>query len=175
MTRTLIITNTSDIAPTRVLGDKISILADNSQTGSYEVYLYNLTEGAGPPPHSHPWDEAIYITQGSVDINCEGLEATLTAGGFVNIPSDMVHSFRKTSATAQILCICSGKGATKMLTALDRECGDSPKMEKILSVLERNDVSVVMQPARQSTDITHTLDELRLAWGGDTRQQSWSF
>ena len=64
----MIITNISSIAPKRVGAEKITILADNSQTGSYEVYLHDAPEGAGPPPHSHPWDEAFYVMQGAATL-----------------------------------------------------------------------------------------------------------
>jgi quercetin dioxygenase-like cupin family protein len=124
----LIITNISSIVPKRVGAEKITILADNSQTGSYEVYLHDAPEGAGPPPHSHPWDEAFYVMQGTVDFNCDGVESTVTVGGFVHVPAGIVHSFRYASSTAQILGVTSGKGASAMFTAIDREREDSSEI-----------------------------------------------
>ncbi|MHB8745075.1 MAG: cupin domain-containing protein [Gammaproteobacteria bacterium] len=124
----LIITNISSIVPKRVGAEKITILADNSQTGSYEVYLHDAPEGAGSPPHSHPWDEAFYVMQGTVDFNCGGVESTVTVGGFVHVPAGMIHSFRYASPTAQIFGVTSGKGAAALFTAIDRECGDSPEI-----------------------------------------------
>ena len=142
MQKQVMITNTSTLAPKKVLAEKITILADNGQTGSYEVYVHDAPEGAGPPPHSHPWDEAFYVTQGEVNFSCDGVDTTVTAGGFVHVPAGTVHSFRYASPTAQILGITSGAGAAKMFSAVDRECGTSPDIEKVLGVLASHDVTV---------------------------------
>lgn len=175
MTRTLIITNTADVAPMQVLGDTFSILAENYQTGSYEVCVLNATNSVISAPHSHPWDEALYVIDGAIDLNCEGLETTATAGGFVHIPADMVHSIYLASPSAQVLCISTGKSLTKILKALDRKCGDSIQVEEACKVLESNGVSMHMQPAKHAPGSGCTLDDLRLACGGDTRQMNWSF
>jgi quercetin dioxygenase-like cupin family protein len=142
MPRDLIITNVAKIVPKRVCGEKITILADHSQTGSYEIYRHDAPEGAGPPPHSHQWDEAFYVVQGVVEFNCGGVESIVTAGGFVHVPGGTVHSFRYASPTAQILGVTSEKGAATMFSAVDRECGEAPEIEKVLRVLGRNHVSV---------------------------------
>lgn len=109
MARDLIITNTAEIEPKLVCGEQITILADSNRTGSYEVYLHDAPEGAGPPPHSHQWDEAFYA-----------------------------------SPTAQILGITSQKGAATMFSAVDHECGETPEIDKLISVLGRNGVTVAV-------------------------------
>jgi len=142
MQRNHIITNSAAIVPKQVLAEKITILADNSQTGSYEVYVHDAPQDAGPPPHSHPWDEAFYVTEGEVEFTCGGANTMVTKGGFVHVPAGTIHCFRYASPTAQILGITSGKGAAKMFSALDRECGSSPDMGQVLAVLGSHDVSV---------------------------------
>ena len=67
MTRDLIIADSARITARKVFGEEITILADNTQTGSYEIYVHDAPEGVGPPPHSHPWDEAFYVIEGKVD------------------------------------------------------------------------------------------------------------
>jgi quercetin dioxygenase-like cupin family protein len=142
MARDLIVTNAEDIAPKRVCGEQITILADGRQTGSYEVYLHDAPEGAGPPPHAHAWDEAFYVIQGLIDFNCGGRESRVAAGGFVHVPAGTVHSFRYASPTAKILGITSQAGAAAMFTAVDSECGEKPEIEQLLGVLGRNGVTV---------------------------------
>jgi uncharacterized protein YjlB len=92
--------------------------------------------------YSHQWDETFYVVAGVVDFNCGGLESSVTAGGFVHVPGGTVHSFRYASPTAQIIGITSQGGAAAMFTAVDRECGVTPEVEKLLSVLGRNGVTV---------------------------------
>ena len=47
--------------PLNVVGEKITVLASGAQTGGYEIFLQVGSEGSGPPPHSHPWDESFYV------------------------------------------------------------------------------------------------------------------
>jgi quercetin dioxygenase-like cupin family protein len=140
--RETIITNVSEIKPKLVCGEQISILANSDQTGSYEIYLHDAPEGAGPPPHSHAWDEAFYVIQGAVDFHCGGIANTVTAGGFVHVPAGTVHSFRYASPTAQILGVTSQGGAAKMFTAIDSECGANPEIDKLVGVLSQNGITV---------------------------------
>ena len=144
MTPELIVTNTADIDPKLVCGERISILADASQTGSYEIYLHDAPEGAGPPPHSHPWDEAFYVIDGVVDFSVGEQRFSITAGGFVHVPRGTIHAFRYASATAKILGVTSNGGAANMFTAVDSECGPTPKVEQLVSILARNQVTVAV-------------------------------
>jgi hypothetical protein len=41
-------------------------------TGSYEIFRQAGPEGAGPPPHSHPWEEAFYVIAGQVTFGVDG-------------------------------------------------------------------------------------------------------
>ncbi|HZZ34649.1 MAG TPA: hypothetical protein VFE03_02910, partial [Caulobacteraceae bacterium] len=52
--------------PLNVVGEQITVLASGQQTGGYEIFLQVGTEGSGPPPHSHGWDEAFYVTKGEI-------------------------------------------------------------------------------------------------------------
>ncbi len=147
MKRNVIITNSSQITPRQVFGEKITILANHSETGSYEVYVHDAPEGVGPPPHSHPWDEAFYVVNGAVDFVCGDVAKTVEAGGFVHVPAGTIHTFQYASPTAQVLGITSGNGAATMFTAVDRECGATPNIDQAIAVLKRHDVEVAMQPA----------------------------
>jgi quercetin dioxygenase-like cupin family protein len=117
------------------MAERISVLADHDRTGSYEIFLHEASEGAGPPPHSHPWDEAFYVLDGEVDFDFAGRSRKLAAGGFLHVPAGTVHAFRYASPTARILGITSREGAVAMFSALDRECGAAPDMDKVVKVL----------------------------------------
>ena len=146
MKRNVIITDSAHITPRQVFGEKITILANHSQTGSYEVYVHDAPEGVGPPPHSHPWDEAFYVVDGAVDFVCGDVAKTVETGGFVHVPAGTIHTFRYASPTARVLGITSGDGAADMFTAVDRECGATPDIDKAIAVLKRHDVEVAIEP-----------------------------
>ncbi len=148
MTRNLIVSDGAGTASCQVLGERITILANHGQTGSYEVYLHDAPQGVGPPPHFHPWDEAFYVIDGAVDFDCAGTLKKVTAGGFVHVPAGMVHSFRYASPTARVLGITSGAGASELFAAIDRECpGATPDMGKLMGVLSGHQVGLGEQPA----------------------------
>jgi len=85
-----------------------------------------------------------YVIQGAVDFNYNRLEKRVEVGGFVHVPGGTVHSFRYASPTAQILGITLEDGAAAMFSAVDRECGASPEIEKVLNVLAQNKVTVAL-------------------------------
>ena len=47
-----------------VIGTKVTVLASNAATQSYEITLQQGDEGMGPPLHSHNWDESFFILKG---------------------------------------------------------------------------------------------------------------
>jgi len=138
----VIATHRSDLPAKQVLAERITILADHEQTGSYEVVLHDAPEGAGPLPHAHPWDEAFYVIQGTVEFSCGGVNATISAGGFVHVPAGTVHAFRYASPTTQILGITSGAGAAALFTAMDRECGPNTDLDAIVAVALRQGLTL---------------------------------
>ena len=72
--------------PLNVVGEQITVLASATQTGSYEIFVQSGPEGSGPPPHSHPWDEAFYVLRGSVEFCVGDLEATARPATLVHVP-----------------------------------------------------------------------------------------
>jgi quercetin dioxygenase-like cupin family protein len=141
-----IILDGNTLVPRQVLAERITILADHSQTGSYEVTIHDGAEGAGPPPHFHPWDEAFYVMDGEVDFQCGDTSKKLTAGGFIHVPGGTVHAFRYATPTARMVGITSGEGSATMFTALDRECGATPDMDKLVAVLNHHHLQLAGQP-----------------------------
>jgi quercetin dioxygenase-like cupin family protein len=145
MPKNLIIADSTAIVPRQVLAERITILANHSQTGSYEVTIHDGPEGAGPPPHFHPWDEAFYVIDGEVDFECGGISKKVVAGGFVHVPGGTVHAFRYATATTRMIGITSGEGSATMFAAVDRECGAAPDRDKLVAVLNRHNLQLADQ------------------------------
>jgi len=143
LNKKIIITQCENVTPCQVLAEKITILADHSQTARYEVFVHDAPKGAGPPPHHHAWDEAFFVIDGEIELECDGTASIVKKGGFAHIPAGTVHSFRYATPTAKILGITSNKGAADFFYDLDKECGDTPEMEKILKVVARHDVNLI--------------------------------
>lgn len=134
----------SDAAPLRVLGVRITVLAANTATHGYEITLQEGEEGAGPPPHSHDWDESFYVLRGEVEIHCEGKLTTLKPGSLVHVPRGTVHGYRFGAGGGGMLEVSSqGGSATRMFTNVGKEFpqagGDVPKL---LALLLENGVRI---------------------------------
>ena len=134
-----------------VLGVRITVLASNSATEGYEITLQEGDEGAGPPPHSHDWDESFYVLRGEVEINTGGRLRKLGAGSLVHVPRGTVHGYRFGRGGGGMLEV-SGQGgaATRMFTNVGKEFpqpgGDVPKL---LGLLLANGVRLAAGAAAQ--------------------------
>jgi len=133
-----------DAAPISVLGVRITVLAANTATEGYEITLQEGDEGAGPPPHSHDWDESFYVLRGEVEVDCEGELSKLGAGSLVHVPRGTVHAYRFGRGGGGMLEVSSQGGfATRMFTNVGKEFprldGDVPRL---LGLLLENGVRI---------------------------------
>jgi len=126
-----------------VMGERISVLVDNKHTGGHEVVLHVGVEGAGPPPHFHPWDEDFYVIDGEIEFSYGGKVVTLGSGGFIHFPAGTPHAFRHVSTQATALAISSPSGATKFFAAMDRNISAPPDFAKMVAVAHDHGVEVV--------------------------------
>jgi quercetin dioxygenase-like cupin family protein len=133
------------IAPLKVVGEQIRVLAPATRTGSYEIFLQTGPEGAGPPPHTHPWDEAYFVLEGKLEVLLGDRAVTLSAGSFAHVPRGTKHAFRFLTAGAKFLSINSNRGAAEFFADLDRETGGTMDVPKLVAVAMRHEVALAAQ------------------------------
>lgn len=127
MNRKALVVKASDRAPLNVVGTKVIVLASDTDTRDRQVTLQSGTEGSGPPPHSHNWDESFYVTRGLVQFVCDGQTTLCSAGTLVHIPAGTVHAFSYGPQGGEMLEITgAGSNAIRMFTALDRQVPPGP-------------------------------------------------
>jgi len=56
--------------------------------------LVSFEPGSSFPRHSHPGEEIIYVTKGTLDYEVAGKWVTVKAGGVLFIPNGVVHAAR---------------------------------------------------------------------------------
>jgi len=114
-------------AALNVVGTKVIVLASAEDTEHHQITLQSGSEGTGPPPHSHDWDESFYVTKGHVRFSCDGKETICAAGTLVHVPAGTVHAFSYGPDGGEMLEITAGRSnAVAMFTALDREFPPGP-------------------------------------------------
>ena len=126
--------------PLNVVGEHITVLASGAATGGYEIFLQAGPEGSGPVPHSHPWDESFYVTNGEVDFII-GSDATVAAlpGTLVHIPAGTNHWFRWRAGGGAMISITSRLGASSMFSEIDQLIApDKPDVEKLIEIAMRH-------------------------------------
>jgi len=127
-----------------IVGERCTVLASGAATGSYEIFLQQGPEGSGPPPHHHPWDEAFYVTAGTIEFGIGAETMTAPAGTLVHLPAGTTHWFRFAKGGGQMVSMTSRAGAAAMFTEFDREIPpDRPDLEKLAAIGARHGLTAV--------------------------------
>ncbi len=130
-----------------VVGEKVTVLASGAQTGSYEIFRQVGAEGNGPPPHSHPWDEAFYVIRGEIAFGAGDKELVGRPGALVHLPAGTVHWFRFGVGGGEMISVTSREGASKMFADFDREISpDRPDVGKLVEVGARYGAAIAIPP-----------------------------
>lgn len=118
-----------------VVGEHITVLASGAQTGSYEIFHQTGPEGSGPPPHSHPWDEAFYVTRGEIAFGIDARELVARPGTLVHLPAGTTHWFRFGPGGGEMVSMTSREGASHMFTDFDRGVSaENPDLGKLVEL-----------------------------------------
>ena len=130
-----------------IVGEGITILLSNSESSGYELFIQEGSEGSGPPPHSHAWDESFYVIAGNIEFGHGKGKMTALPGTLVHIPSGTVHWFR----------FCAGGGKMFSVTGQNSNAANffadlanaiptgEPDIERIKIVGERDGVKFVFR------------------------------
>ena len=80
------------IADTHSESAKAEILMDIPPAKEFRIHITRFRPGAGADPHTHEWEHAMYITQGTGKVAIQGEEAVVKKGMLAFVPRDVVHS-----------------------------------------------------------------------------------
>ncbi|MGZ8159352.1 MAG: cupin domain-containing protein [Methylobacter sp.] len=129
--------------PLNVVGEKITVLASNATTQSYEIFLQQGDEGTGPPPHSHDWDESFYVVKGTVEISYDGKTITANPGTLVHVPAGTIHSFRFGAGGGEMISIAGlNSCAARLFASIDQEIAtNQPDISKLIEVADQYGVT----------------------------------
>jgi quercetin dioxygenase-like cupin family protein len=149
MSKPFVITADHAPAPLNVVGEEITVLASGERTGSYEIFRQNGPEGSGPPPHSHPWDEAFYVTAGQVHFGVgDDQDLIAKAGTLVHIPGGTTHRFHFGPGGGEMISITSRAGASAFFTQVDAEVSPtSSDLSALIGIASAHGLSVPVPSA----------------------------
>jgi quercetin dioxygenase-like cupin family protein len=96
-----------------IVGDINTILVSKEDTGgTYSFIEAKVFPGGGPIPHIQTREhEGFYVVEGQIIFNVDGQRIEAKPGTFVNIPPDVLHSFKnETNENAKMIIVLSPAG-----------------------------------------------------------------
>ena len=148
MSSPLIVTTAEAPAPLEVIGERITVLASGAQTGSYEIFHQAGPEGSGPPPHSHPWDEAFYVLDGDIAFGIDDQNLVAAPGTLVHLPAGTTHWFRFGSGGGVMISMTSRAGAAEFFSQVAREISpENPDLGVLIGIATSNQLNIPIPTA----------------------------
>ena len=128
-----------------VVGEKITVLASKNDTHGYELFFQDGTSGAGPPPHSHGWDESFFVLNGNIRFGFDGREMLAAPGTLVHIPAGTEHWFQFESDEGQMLSVTGlGSAAAAFFTQVDSEVSDGSDTDRLIAVAQQHNLEIAI-------------------------------
>ena len=111
-----------------VADDINTILAFKEDTGgTYSFIEAKVFPGGGPIPHIQTREhEGFYIIEGQIIFNVDGQRIEAKPGTFVNIPPNVLHSFKnETNETAKLIIVLSPAGMEQLFVEVGLEISNN--------------------------------------------------
>jgi len=97
-----------------VLGETLRPLLTNAMGSPIEIFDTRGPMNAGPPTHTHAWDEFYVVLEGSLEVCLgSGEPQRLPKGAAVHIPAGTAHSYRNLSDETHFLTIVTRGNANE--------------------------------------------------------------
>lgn len=94
--------------------------------GGFSVFEDEMTQGKMTPWHTHPHtDELVYVLEGEIEVNIDGDQRRLTAGGLTMTPRGVPHAFTVLSPTARLLSLQTPGSAEAFYWGASEPAGDT--------------------------------------------------
>jgi quercetin dioxygenase-like cupin family protein len=92
-----------------MLGGRYTVRVSNEDSGGeLTVMEMELPVGSGPPPHTHPGGETVYVVEGTVRFHVGDKAFDAGAGDVIHIPAGTVEHFEPTSKSRVIVTYTPG-------------------------------------------------------------------
>lgn len=137
-----------------MLGGLYEVKASGEDTGGeMTVMEMTLPVGSGPPPHTHPGGEAVYVLEGTVKYHIGDEVVEGGPGSFFYIPGGTLENFEPTS-TVRVLVIYTPGGVDRFFgevaePARKREVpaqSGPPDIERLVSTAARYGMQIQAPP-----------------------------
>jgi quercetin dioxygenase-like cupin family protein len=108
-----------------VLGETLKPMLTNAMGSAVEIFDTKGPANAGPPLHTHAWEEIYVVLSGELDVTVAGKTTRLKPGGFAHVPANTPHGYRNVTE-AHFLTIVTKGNAAKFFKQVATEVEMSP-------------------------------------------------
>lgn len=114
-----------------VLGETLRPMLTNAMGSAVEIFDTKGPANAGPPPHSHAWEEIYIVLSGELEVTVAGKTSHLTAGGYAHVPANTPHGYRNVTEAHFLTIVTRGNAATLFKKLSSEIAMDPPDLEGI--------------------------------------------
>jgi quercetin dioxygenase-like cupin family protein len=106
---TVVKRNTDEGEAISMLGGTYLVKAAGDETDNQMTVMeMHIPEGAGPPPHTHPGGEAVYVLEGTIRYHIDGEAVEGGPGSFFYVPAGTTENFEPTSEVRLLVVYAPG-------------------------------------------------------------------
>ena len=130
-----------------MLGTQARFLCEGRSANSvHSLMEVTLPRDGGPPPHTHAWDEAYFVTESGVQYTVGEQRFTATVGDFVCTQGGVMHGFRGASQQpARVLVFDAPAHAGAFFKRVDHEVTEVPRdLPKVFDISRSTGIRLVL-------------------------------
>jgi quercetin dioxygenase-like cupin family protein len=121
-------------------GDAITVRLETGGPDPITVVEDASSDTEPLPPHSHPWDELVYVLDGEMSLTCGERTAVGGPGTLATLPRGVAHTLHVTKPPARFLMITLGAPSAAFLREVGRVYAEGPTLERLVEVARRHGV-----------------------------------
>ena len=139
-----------------MLGGRYEVKVSSEETGgAMTVMEMWMPAGMGPPPHTHPGSESVYVVEGRLRYHIGDQEIEGGPGAFFHIPAGTLEFFEPTEETRVLVTYAPG-GIEKFFEeagepvagpGLPRAPEGPPDVERLASIASRHGMDIRLPAA----------------------------
>lgn len=136
-----------------MLNGLYEVKASSDETnGAMTVMEMTIPEGMGPPPHTHPGTESVYVIEGTLRYHIAGETVEGGPGSFFHIPEGTLERFEPTSTVRMLITYTPGgidkffaeAGEPAQRRELPPQSDTPPDVDRLIEIGKRHGIQ--MQP-----------------------------
>jgi quercetin dioxygenase-like cupin family protein len=151
MADTTVVRNAGEGTAYWMLGGLYELKAGADETGgTASIFEFTIPAGAGPPPHTHPGGEAVYVLEGNVRYHIEDDVYEGGPGSFFYMPEGTWENFEPTTQVRLLVIYMPGgteaffaeAGEPAQKHELPPPLEGPPDIERLISIGEKHGMAM---------------------------------